>query len=454
MKGIEIILTNCIEEIRSGEATLEECLARHPEMRQELEPLLRTAVSIKNPPAYHMEAEDKQSVRANLLRQIRQVKRPGRVSFADILSLGLPRQLAGARAAAMTMVIALFVGALGTGTAYASQSSVPGDALYAVKTGTESVRLWAAGSPVAKAGLNVEFAGKRLQELSRLVNRGDVNAQAAADRYRQHLAAALRQLEESGVTGESTNRLAGMITEMEAQIQTCDELADKDPVNAAPVNEAASQAVDSQARVLQVMAGFNALRAAEINTGMMQNRLQGATAAAATGRYQAMAQKLWQYRQLNQAGQQILEQAQNTNCQLEQIKAISMQQLAMDTENLADLAQQAPAEYQDMINECEQIIQQFQQRFRYGQEGSGNQDSSPGGNPGGYKDETMPRSVSPTTTLTPDTTNNPGTGTATPTTTPGSGGGDNGGNGSPGEPGSGGGMEGGNSDNGTGSKPW
>ncbi len=450
MKGIEIILTNCIEEIRSGKATLEECLSRHPEIRQELEPLLRTAVSIKNPPAYHMEAEDKQSVRANLLRQIRQVKRPGRVSFADILSLGLPRQLAGARAVAATLVIALLVGALGTGTAYASQSSIPGDVLYPVKTGTESVRLWAAGSPVAKAELNVQFAGKRLEELSRLGNREDENAQAAADRYRRHLAAAVRQLEESGMTSESADRLAGMITRMEAQIQTCDELADLEPVNTALLNEAASQAVDSQARALQIMARFDALSAAEINTGMMQNRLQGATGAAAAGRYQVMIQKLWQYRQLNQAGQQILEQAQNTNSQVEQIKAISMQQLAMDTENLANLAQQAPAEYQDMIDECEQMIHQFQQRFRYGQDGSGNQ----GGGSGSDNGAVNPGPGSPGTTQSPDTWSGENNGSTSPTSIPGSGSSGNGGSSSPGGPGSGGGMEGGSSDNGTGSKPW
>ena len=449
MKRIEDILSSCIEDIRAGKATVEECLVRYPERRQELEPLLKMASSIKSPPAYRLESGYKQSARADLLRQIRPVRQPKKVSFADIISLGLPRQLAGVRAAAATLVIVLVVGALGGGTAFASQSSVPGDVLYPVKTGTENVRLLAAGSPVAKAELNIEFAAKRLKELGRVIEKDEDSAGAVVERYRRHLEAAIQQLEKSGISPDLAITLEDTITEIQKQLDTCDDLIDTAPANSATVYEAADQATTSQVKTLQMMARCNMLKAAELNTGMMQNRLQRATAAATAGRYQIMVQRLSQYQMLNQLGQQILEQAQNTNDQAELIKSISMQQLMVDTETMANLSQQVPAEYQNTIHECEQMIHQFQQRFRYGQDGSGNQ----GSGPGGYKDETMPGTGSPTATITPATTDNPDTGTATPTTTPGSGSGDNGGSGNQEGPGNGGEAGSGNTDNGTSGKP-
>ncbi len=49
MKKIEIIVTYCIQEIKAGRATLAECLDRYPEKRQEIEPLLRMALNIREP---------------------------------------------------------------------------------------------------------------------------------------------------------------------------------------------------------------------------------------------------------------------------------------------------------------------------------------------------------------------------------------------------------------------
>ncbi len=397
MKRIEEILTSCIEEVRAGKATVEECLERYPERRQELEPLLKTACSIKSPPAYHLDTGYKQSARADLLRQIRPVKQPKKVSFADIISLGLPRQLAGVRAAVATLVIVLVVGALGGGTAYASQSSVPGEVLYPVKTGTENIRLLAAGSPVAKAELNIEFAARRLKELSKVVNKDEESARAAADRYRRHLEAANRQLEQSGATLELTNHLEGIITEMQSLVYTCDDLIAANPANSGPVYEAATQAVNSHIKAIQIMAQYNIPGAAEVNAGMMQNRLQRATAEAEAGNYRNMEQTLWQYRQHNQLGQQLLEWAQNTNNQAELIGEISLQQLTADMTAIESLVQQVPVEYQSTINECGYLISQFQQRARHGQTGPGNQGSGPGGTSGRYNGDAAPGAGTPDT---------------------------------------------------------
>src|SRR5512137_2596731 len=39
----EDILASCIDEVRAGKCTVEECLARHPDLRDELQPLLQIA---------------------------------------------------------------------------------------------------------------------------------------------------------------------------------------------------------------------------------------------------------------------------------------------------------------------------------------------------------------------------------------------------------------------------
>ena len=50
MKGIEDILALCIEDVKSGRSTLADCLERYPSVREDLEPLLRIALSIQEPP--------------------------------------------------------------------------------------------------------------------------------------------------------------------------------------------------------------------------------------------------------------------------------------------------------------------------------------------------------------------------------------------------------------------
>jgi hypothetical protein len=454
LKRIEQILTNCIEDIRSGKATVDECLARYPEMRQELEPLLKTALSIKSPAAYRLEAGYKQSARANLLRQIRPVKQQRRMSFADIISLGIPRQLAGVRAAVATLAVMIVISMVGSGTAYASQSSVPGDILYPVKIGTENVRLLAAGDAKAKAQLNIRFASKRLEELSKIVNRDEEDSKAVVQRYRRHLEAATTQLAQSGITPDFTSRLEDTITEMQSQVYKCDDLIGTNPVNIVTVYEAATQAVDSEVKVLQILAQIDILKAAEINTGMMQNRLQKAVSTAEFANFRNMEQQLFQYQQLNQMGRQLLEWAQNTNNQVEPVEKICLQQLNTDLAAIEVLSRQVPEEYQSTINECENMINQFQHRARYGQINQGYPEVSPGGYSGGQDGDSTSGTGNTNPTQSPDNTNTPVNETTIPATVPAGGSEGNGESGDPGGMGDGGVSGNGYSDNGSGGKPW
>lgn len=70
----------------------------------------------------------------------------------------------------MPIIIPLIIATiLGGGVVGASQGSLPGDALFPVKTLTEDVRINLSGSSEGKAKLHTDFAGQRVKEVSRLL---------------------------------------------------------------------------------------------------------------------------------------------------------------------------------------------------------------------------------------------------------------------------------------------
>ena len=103
-------------------------------------------------------------------------------SLADrIRSFGLPTWLprnAYSLASIFVIIVVLFSSWAGI-TARAAESAVPGDTLYTFKTGMEHVRVSLAGNLDKQAGLYLEFASRRLQEIEKLVDSG--RYQKAAD---------------------------------------------------------------------------------------------------------------------------------------------------------------------------------------------------------------------------------------------------------------------------------
>ncbi len=76
-------------------------------------------------------------------------------------------------AAALFVIVVLFGGA--TATAYASQTALPGDALYPVKTSLEQTRISLANDAYNQAQLHLQFAQRRLNEIKELLAQGRTN---------------------------------------------------------------------------------------------------------------------------------------------------------------------------------------------------------------------------------------------------------------------------------------
>ncbi len=103
----------------------------------------------------------------------------------------------------ITALIVMMLGA--TGMSAASQTALPGDSLYSVKTSLEDVQLSATGDVAAKARLNMEFAQNRLSEIQTLAEtqRYDEIADATAN-LDDHLSQAAQQVAEVSQTDPTT----------------------------------------------------------------------------------------------------------------------------------------------------------------------------------------------------------------------------------------------------------
>jgi hypothetical protein len=70
LKKFEDILVQCIEDIKAGRSSIEDCLSRYPSVREQLEPLLSIAVEIREPPDVKPSPSFKVKARVWLMDQI------------------------------------------------------------------------------------------------------------------------------------------------------------------------------------------------------------------------------------------------------------------------------------------------------------------------------------------------------------------------------------------------
>ena len=170
----EEILANCIEEVRSGKSTVEDCIKRYPALGKELRAMLEIAVSIK-PEETSPSAEFKARARLHLFDA---EKQPAAVKTTNHFRNWFA--LTPVKVTASVLLVVLIFAAVGGGTVYAAQSSTPGDILYPVKTGAENIQLTLTTSPVAKARLYLQLAQKRINEMAQQakLNR-NINPQSA-----------------------------------------------------------------------------------------------------------------------------------------------------------------------------------------------------------------------------------------------------------------------------------
>jgi hypothetical protein len=96
--------------------------------------------------------------------------------------------------AIIIMVVMLFGGA--SATAYASQSALPGDALYTLKTSLEQTQVALARDAYSQAQIYMQFAQRRLDEISELILEGRyADVEVASGEFEYHIQQAIVALQ-------------------------------------------------------------------------------------------------------------------------------------------------------------------------------------------------------------------------------------------------------------------
>ncbi len=262
--ALEDILAQCLDDMRHGRATLAECLARYPEQRAELEPLLRAALWVSQADAARPDPAFRAAAKTRLLNRIRaeqtrsRAVSPGPISVTSGFLHRLwgwtrkfqpqqPRRRSAMIWALVLAAIALVAG--GGGVAYASTDALPDDVLYPVKLAVEEAQLLFADAE-EDVQLHLEFAQRRLEEAQVMAQQGQTyGLERALANYEAHLQAALRLAQQVGQADPQV--WAEVARQVERHQERLQELAQE--THQQGLTEAEQQMLQAQERVRQTL---------------------------------------------------------------------------------------------------------------------------------------------------------------------------------------------------------
>jgi len=305
-KEIEEILLECIEAIKAGQSDIDGCLRQYPSLREELEPLLNIAISLREPPDIRPSQEFKMRARVSLMDHIYADGRATKLSNPGTVARAKGRAYS-IRLKAMTVALAVAacLFGLGGGLAYASQASLPGDNLYPVKLATEQIRRVITVNDVDEVKLELELANTRLGEIAAVAHRGYEPLSTAIDGYEKNLVLALENTEDIEDT-KSANILEILALATLEHIETLDLIEDATLEEASyRIQRASEIAFNAHVRALQGLAVRNPVRAAEINLATIESRLSRAIAKADQNQLDEVKALLSQFQELSRLGEEI-----------------------------------------------------------------------------------------------------------------------------------------------------
>ncbi len=162
------IFNDCIDAIQRKQATVEECLRLHEDVRPELEPMLVAASRLIGAGAVVPDLAKKRQARTALLMAVEQKRWEtgvGREALKTAPALRRPGILALSRRLSIITVICF---ALMGSTLAMAKESLPGSPFYPLKLAMEHARIGLTRDDTAKAKLYLNAADERMSELKRL----------------------------------------------------------------------------------------------------------------------------------------------------------------------------------------------------------------------------------------------------------------------------------------------
>lgn len=229
---LEQVFDLCLEQIKSGQTSLDSALAQHPGQAAELRPRLEAALWLdERKESLDPTPEFIAASRKHLISQIKSEPLPQPVANkapAESLLLQWWRQIvpqglgARRRYAFQLAIIVIFLFTTvfgGRQVAFASQDAIPGDPLYPVKITLERVEMVATLDLAEEIRLHAEFARTRLIEAQELVLEGrfDYIPDTLA-RFGEHVDQAVSKLEtlamrDAGIALTMTAYLHGSLSD-------------------------------------------------------------------------------------------------------------------------------------------------------------------------------------------------------------------------------------------------
>ena len=232
---LEEVLDRCILDVQSGRKSVDECLSAHPDIRFELEPLLRLIVALQEVPKITAPESFKAAAPTRMQNLIKsrsagmdqnQAKVPFHKryneAFLGIITKG--KLQTGARrlsVIALFVLVILTIALLTNGVVAASANALPGEAFYSTKIALERIELSFSQTDFDDSILYLKFASRRINEASRLVmdNRVDHFDIVLDDYVRQIFETMAILLESESLSDRERAELASILVHDMAQYE-------------------------------------------------------------------------------------------------------------------------------------------------------------------------------------------------------------------------------------------
>ena len=200
----ENVLARCLAEIESGKATVESCLAAHPDHAGQLAPALKTALTVRRglaaqpDPAFVQRARARMLAQASSIRAVTPAPAPVHHTPVDALRALVQRplwQLSAMAGSTAVFAVALFLGIM----IPASADAAPTDWNYGFKRRYEQVRLALAPTKSREQDFRLKLVSERAEEIEALAASGHIDEiEAATNRFKSSVQAATKPLPQPG----------------------------------------------------------------------------------------------------------------------------------------------------------------------------------------------------------------------------------------------------------------
>lgn len=382
MKKFEEILVQCIEDIRTGRSSIEDCLDMYQSMRGQLEPLLKIALEIREPSDIKPSPTFKVKARVQLMDQIHVWRTARKWPWSRNVTQVKPMfyiKRFSTSVAGVILAVVLAISGLGVGTVYAAQGSLPGDALYSVKLGAEELTMMMPGDDIERAERALGFAQRRMNEIETLAEQGRwQDLDLAVEKYRYALNVTLSRMEQARNRGLDSGNVTARVAEaMAGHLLVLDGVWDTVPDQArAAIAHARNVSETGYFHAMAALARNNIMMAAQINLAAMEGRLNRVRVRAQNT--EAVQIALQQFEAMSEFGEEISGIAQGIGLNTTSVEELIAGATSRHLQVLAELYDEVPEQAQPVIERVmANLMIRQQERVRVLEQAGANVPSSP-----------------------------------------------------------------------------